>query len=58
VLYTTDTSNAFGGRMRGARAAVVITMPVVPRPSGRSYGTRVDKAIALRDPVMVGGRPT
>lgn len=53
----TNTTNAEDGRARGGGALVTTVVPVAAAP----YPTdipRVDKAIALPDPVLVKGRPT
>lgn len=54
----TDTSNTFSGRTRGGSATVEVIVPVVATPASTTRGTRVDKAIALPEPVLVNGRPT
>jgi hypothetical protein len=54
----TDTSNSHNGRRRGGRATTSVDRPPAPTPPGRTYGPRVDKAIAYPVPTMVDGRPT
>lgn len=57
VTSDTDTSNFYNGRRRGGLATVELDVPVATPPVASTV-VRVDKAIALPQPVLVKGRPT
>lgn len=57
VTSATDTSNFYNGRRRGGLATVELDVPVTAPPVAATV-VRVDKAIALPQPVLVKGRPT
>lgn len=56
ALYLTDTSNFVGGRRRGGAGSSDVLVPYTPPATAGPV--RVDKAIALPEPVLVNGRPT